>query len=230
MTSLEVLLLTAISLIIIFAALPYVISTLYASMAPLEYRNAVAYVLAFADGLEADFGMAGSRKYFPLPNFVYGSFGAVNRTYTLIIRCGSTSLNRYGDRWNVVEVWYNSTYLVDGPRLYRGVDGGLIAFVGDTMVAVNATPPGRLKLYFRPFVVNGTDEVYIYFVSSRFYARGRYYLTYEVSGTLTVDGPRQCGGKLEIRVSDGVRQWSYTTQNVVKNVYIVNQTVAVELR
>jgi len=227
MTSLEVLLLTAISLIIIFAALPYVISTLYASMVPLEYRNAVAYVLAFADGLEADFGMAGSRKYFPLPNFVYGSFGGVNRTYALTIRCGGAPL--YDGGWNVVEVWYNSTYLVDGPRLYRGVDGGLIAFVGDTMVAVNATPPGRLKLYFRPFVVNGTEEVYIYFVSSRFYARGRYYLTYELSGTLAVDR-RECGGRLEIRVSDGVRQWSYTTPNVVKYVYIVNQTVGIELR
>ena len=228
MTSLEVLLLTAISLIIMFAALPYVISTLYASMAPLEYRNAVAYVLAFADGLEADFGMAGSRKYFPLPNFVYGSFGGVNRTYAIAILCGGTPISGYS-RWNVVEVWYNSTYLVDGPRLYRGVDGGLIALVGDTMVAVNATPPGRLKLYFRPFVVNGTEEVYIYFVSSRFYARGRYYLTYEVGGTLAVES-LPCNSRLEIRGSDGGRQWSYTTPNVVKRVYFVNQTVWIELR
>jgi len=227
MTSLEVLLLTAISLIIVFAALPYVISTLYASMAPLEYRNAVAYVLAFADGLEADFGMVGSQKYFPLPNFVYGSFGGVNRTYALAIRCGGTPL--YDGGWNVVEVWYNSTYLVDGPRLYRGVDGGLIAFVGDTMVAVNATPPGRLKLYFRPFVVSGTEEVYIYLVSLRFNARGRYYLTYEVGGTLAVES-LPCNSRLEIKVSDGVRTSTYTTPNIVKRVYIVNQTVWIKLR
>ena len=97
------------------------------------------------------------------------------------------------------------------------------------MVAVNATPPGRLKLYFRPFVVNGTEEVYIYFVSSRFYARGRYYLTYEVGGTLAVES-LPCNSRLEIRVSDGVRQWSYTTPNVVKRVYFVNQTVWIELR
>jgi len=227
MTSLEVLLLTAISLVIVFAALPYVISTLYASMAPLEYRNAAAYILAFADSLEADFGMVGARKYFPLPNFVYGSFGAVNRTYVFELYCGGVKVPGYSS-WRTFEIWYNSTYLVDRSRMYRGINTGLVTFVNDTLIAVNATPPGKLRLYPRVFLVySGRDgsDAYIYIISSRVYVRGQSYLTYFVSGAPSIQS-FDCNSKLTIRVGNS----NYALSGTVGKVYVVNQTVAIELR
>ncbi len=127
MTSLEVLVLTVIALLVIFAALPYVVNTLYASMAPLEYRNALNFVLLLADSMEADFGMSGSRKYFNLPSFYYGKFGVLNATYGITLRCG---VNNYNLKWRAFNVWYNSTYLVDVYRQYRGVQGGFVSMPG----------------------------------------------------------------------------------------------------
>ncbi|WP_333639223.1 hypothetical protein [Pyrobaculum aerophilum] len=194
MTSLEVLILTAFALIIIFAALPYVINTLYASLAPLEYRSAVGYVLAFADALEGDFGMSGARKYFKLPKFIYGSFGAVNRTYTVSLTCGG---DVYSFRWYSFTLWYNSTYLVGSPGIIKGVGGGLITGPGDTILAVNATGMGVFA-YPRVFVVSGSNEAYVYFINATVRARGGGYLTYEIGGVETRQYPNCIGATLTV--------------------------------
>lgn len=181
MTSLEVLVLTVIALLIIFAALPYVINLLYASMAPLEYRNALNFILLVADSTEADFGMSGSRKYFPLPNFYYGKFGVLNATYAVRLQCGS-DVNL---KWRAFGVWYNSTHFVDVSRLYRGVRGGLLSKPGDTLFAVNSTPPGNVWMYPRVFVVKGDKETYVYVINATVRVYGYNYLTYEM-GRLSV--------------------------------------------
>ncbi|MFN3804764.1 MAG: hypothetical protein ACK4SY_06885 [Pyrobaculum sp.] len=176
MTSLEVLVLTAIALLVVFAALPYVVNMLYASMAPLEYRNALNYILLLADSMEADFGMSGSRKYFALPSFYYGRFGVVNSTYRVKLWCGGDVVLA----WRSFSVWYNSTYLVDVGRLYRGMGGGLFAEPGDTLFAVNSTQPGNIRLYPRLFVVRGEGESYIYLINATVRLGGYSYLTYEM--------------------------------------------------
>ncbi|AFA40382.1 hypothetical protein Pogu_2355 [Pyrobaculum oguniense TE7] len=182
MTSLEVLILTAFALVIVFAALPYVVNTLYASMAPLEYRTASAYVLAFADSLEADFGMVGARKYFQLPNFVYGSFGAVNRTYIVELRCGQT----YRLTWTSFRLWYNSTYLTGASRMLRGLKGGLVAEPGDALIAVNATERGVVA-YPRLVLVRGQGESYLYITNATVVVphSGFSYLSYDIQGIST---------------------------------------------
>jgi len=176
MTSLEVLILTAFALLIIFVALPYVVGMLYSSLAPLEYRTAAGYILAFADGLEADFGMAGSRKYFSLSRFIYGSFGPVNRSYVVqLLGCGAPRTLR----WSSVELWYNSTYFIGEQRLLRGFSTGLTAAPSDTLVAVEAVGNG-VRAYPRIFVVAGAGEAYVYVVNATVRVAGTGYLTYEI--------------------------------------------------
>ena len=220
MTSIEVLLLTAVALIIIFAALPYVVNMLYSSMAPLEYRTAVSYILSFADSLEADFGMAGSVKYFPLPKFVLGSFGVVNKTYQLTIECGP-STQRFV--WSSFNIWYNSTYFVDVGKLYRGVSSSLFANPGDTLIVVNSTRPGRLRMYPRLFVVEGRD-VYIYVINATVKVRPSFnYLSYEI-GNVVIREVNNCP---HARVSVG---GVFKTFNNVGDVYIVVQNADIVLK
>lgn len=215
MTSLEVLVLTAIALLVIFAALPYVVNTLYASMAPLEYRNALNYVLLVADSMEADFGMSGSRKYFALPSFYYGRFGVVNSTYVLRLRCGGDVVVT----WRSFSVWYNSTYLVDVGRLYRGMSGGLLASPGDTLFAVNSTRPGNVRLYPRVFVVRGVGESYIYLINATVRLDGYSYLTYEM-------------GRVYVRMYSGCSHVAVGGVEVPLGgvVYLVVQEAVVSLR
>jgi hypothetical protein len=223
MTSLEVLILTAFTLLIVFAALPYVIGMLHSSLAPLEYRTAAGYVLAFADSLEADFGMAGERKYFSLPRFVYGSFGPVNRTYTLqLLGCGPLQTFR----WNSAELWYNATYLVGERRLLRGLSAGLTARPPDTLMAVEALESG-IRAYPRVFIVSGKGEAYVYIINATVRLSGAgtpAYVTYEMSG-LRLVGPFSCRDpKLVVPGAPAILGSGDT------NVYIVIQNATVWLR
>ena len=215
MTSLEVLILTAFALVIVFAALPYVVNTLYASMAPLEYRTASAYVLAFADSLEADFGMVGAKKFFQLPNFVYGSFGAANRTHVVELRCGQT----YRLVWMSFRLWYNSTYLIGVPRMLRGLRGGLVAEPGDALIAVNATERG-IVAYPRLSLVVGRGETYLYIMNVTVVASrsGFSYLSYDIQGIST---PISYGACQSVVVNGVAYPVSGTLYVVVNNAQVV---------
>jgi hypothetical protein len=231
MTSLEILVLTTFALLIIFAALPYVVNTLYASMAPLEYRTAAGYILSFADALEADVGMAGARKYFNLPSFVYGSFGAVNKTYVFTITCGSKRFV-----WNSAEVWYNSSYLVGFPRLLRGLSDELVVIYPppgrgpeppDTLVAVQSGDRW-IRMWFRLFIVNGTDEKYIYVINATVRVMGGVpqYLYYTVWKIERHEIPNCYSGRLVI----GSREVPFDKHPRTANIYIVTQYVNITLR
>ncbi len=229
MTSLEVLVLTAFALLIVFAALPYVINMLYASMAPLEYRTAAGYILSFADALEADVGMAGARKYFNLPSFVYGSFGAVNRTYTFTISC---TTKRFV--WTSAEVWYNSTYLVGTPKMLRGLGDGLVVVYGsgvsgppDSLMAAKSGDRW-IKAWPRIFVVRGVNEAYIYVMNATVKVpRGvtPQYLSYVVWKIDRLEIPNCVAGQLTL----GDDKISLFDQSQTGTVYVVTQYVNITL-
>ncbi|MEM1518947.1 MAG: hypothetical protein QXF78_01805 [Pyrobaculum sp.] len=173
MQSLELAVLVGFSLLIIFAAVPYIWQSVAASMAQLEARQYMSFFVTFADSLSADFGMSGVRRSYVLPNLLYGSLSV--RSYPMEIRCGGRSVRVYQ-----LYVWYNSSYILGGARPLRGERNVTVAHLGQPIAAVNASSLGFLDaaargyvLFTGPVLVKGEKESVLYVINvSRVEFRG----------------------------------------------------------
>lgn len=165
MQSLELAVLVGFSLLIVFAAVPYIWQSVAASMGQLEARQYMSFLVKFADSLDADFGMVGVRRSYVLPNLLYGSLSV--RSYAMDIRCGGRSVRTYQ-----LYVWYNSSYIVGGARPLRGERNVTVAPLGQPIAAVNASSLGvrdaaarGYVLFTGPVWVRGTDGSVLYVVN-----------------------------------------------------------------
>jgi len=164
--ALEVAILLSVSLAIIFAAIPYIVQNIFQIEAGLEAKNVVAFLTAFADSLETDFGMTGVQRIYQLPSSYFGSlYVGTPRLYGLYvtIQCGGVSSTYV---FREVVVGYNSTYVEFGSSMLRGLDGSLAVPIGEPVVAVNSTYPRTVRLYSRVVFVNGSASLYLYTVSA----------------------------------------------------------------
>ncbi|MBP1448469.1 MAG: hypothetical protein JZD41_00395, partial [Thermoproteus sp.] len=161
--ALEVAILLSISLAIIFAAVPYIVQTIFQTEASLEAKNVLAFLASLADSLEMDFGMTGVQRMYQLPSAYFGTFYVRTPRYFLTVVCGPLSYTYvfYG-----AVVGYNSTYAVFGNTMVRGLRGSLIVPLGEPLTAVNTTYPGAVRMYSRVVYVNGSSDLYLYTISA----------------------------------------------------------------
>ena len=198
--ALEVAILLSVSLAIIFAAIPYIVQNIFQIEAGLEAKNVVAFLTAFADSLETDFGMTGVQRIYQLPSSYFGSLYVRTPRLYVTIQCGGVSSTYV---FREVVVGYNSTYVEFGNSMLRGLNGSLAVPIGEPVVAVNSTYPRTVRLYSRVVFVNGSSSLYLYTVSANFTQRGP-------SGVLAyVVGPLNstsiiCGGSASVTVQSGL--------------------------
>lgn len=194
--ALEVAILLSVSLAIIFAAIPYIVQNIFQIEAGLEAKNVVAFLTAFADSLETDFGMTGVQRIYQLPSSYFGSLYVGTPRLYVTIQCGGVSSTYV---FREVVVGYNSTYVEFGTSMLRGLNGSLAVPIGEPVVAVNSTYPRTVRLYSRVVFVNGSASLYLYTVSANLTQRSP-------SGVLAyVVGPLNsmsisCGGSASVTV------------------------------
>jgi len=176
MESLEVLVLTGFTLIIVFAAAPLVTQWLFVSQANLEYNNAQALLIAMADSIEGDFGMPGVQRYFELPKPFFGSFGVRQVDGRISLECGATT---YSYNFSSLYAWYRSNYMMPKLRLLRGFSESPLVEVNDTLVVVFANR-SKVFLYSRVSTVVGRRGLYIYFVNFSLIIKGNNILIYTI--------------------------------------------------
>ncbi len=153
MQSLEMVVLVSLSLLIVFAAVPYIWQLASASMAQWEARQMLTFLTSFADSLESDFGMPGTLRSYYLPNLVFGTFAV--KSYAMRITCLSTGREVVASPLVVV---YNSSYILGDARPLRGVRNITLAPLGQPIVALNATGLGYV-LFTGPVYVPGQPGV-----------------------------------------------------------------------
>jgi hypothetical protein len=83
--SLELLIITSLALVAIFAAVPMVLEQIYQYQALAEARAALAFLNVLADGLESDMGAAYAQKVLNLPTLRFGGLDFSTRE---VGRCG----------------------------------------------------------------------------------------------------------------------------------------------
>jgi len=181
MQSLELVILASFSLLIVFAAVPYIWQLASASMAQWEARQMLTFMASFADSLESDFGMPGTLRSYYLPNFVYGVFSV--RNYTMSITCVSTG--RSLPPVYSLFVMYNSSYIMGGAKPLRGVRNVTLAPLGQPLAGLNATGLGYV-LYTGPVYISGTPTVWYVFNVTVIRVSGLTSLSYRV--VRVVDG------------------------------------------
>ncbi|MEZ0319182.1 MAG: hypothetical protein ABWK05_04205 [Pyrobaculum sp.] len=189
MQSLELAILLGFSLLVVFAAVPYLWQTISANLAVLEARQMLSFMAAFSDSLQSDFGLPGVQRSYYLPNLLFGSF-AVD---VLQERIGC------GNRWVVVNqtvVWYNSSVIIGGVSPIRGPRNYSIANLGAPIAALNASSLGVRDLSARGYVLFtgpvaavGADYavVYTYNFTFRVDAFTGRSLTYKITKVETAD-------------------------------------------
>jgi hypothetical protein len=84
-TSLELLIITSLALVAIFAAVPIVLEQIYQYQALAEAQAALAFLNVLADGLESDMGAAYAQKILNLPTLRFGGLDFSTRE---VGRCG----------------------------------------------------------------------------------------------------------------------------------------------
>jgi hypothetical protein len=99
--SLEVLTITAIALLVIFAAVPVVVQQIYQYQALVEARAAAALFSALADSIESDMGAAYAQRILNVPAL---RFGGLEYITVAVGRCGGAPV------YNTTLV-YRSQYL-----------------------------------------------------------------------------------------------------------------------
>ena len=187
MQSLELAILVGVSLMIIFAAVPYIWQIVEDSMARLEARQYMSFFVTFADSLSADFGMLGVMRSYVLPNLLYGSLSV--RSYPMEIRCGDRSVRVYQ-----LYIWYNSSNILGVARPLRGERNVTVAHLGQPIAAVNASSLGILDalargyvLFTGPVLVKGGKESVLYVINvSRVEFRGDF-LGYKITAVKTAE-------------------------------------------
>jgi hypothetical protein len=83
--SLELLIITSLALVAIFAAVPMVLEQIYQYQALAEAQAALAFLNVLADGVESDMGAAYAQKILNLPTLRFGGLGFSTRE---VGRCG----------------------------------------------------------------------------------------------------------------------------------------------
>ncbi len=194
--ALEVAILLSVSLAIIFAAIPYMVQNIFQIEAGLEAKNVVAFLTAFADSLETDFGMTGVQRIYQLPSSYFGSLYVRTPRLYVTIQCGWVSSTYV---FREVVVGYNSTYVEFGSSMLRGLNGSLAVPIGEPVVAVNSTYPRTVRLYSRVVFVNGSASLYLYTVSAQFTQRSPSGVLAYVVGPLNSTSI-SCGGSASVTV------------------------------
>ncbi|ACB39074.1 hypothetical protein [Pyrobaculum neutrophilum] len=221
MQSLELLVLVSFSLLIVFAAVPYIWQLASATMAQWEARQFVTFMSTLADSMESDFGMAGVVRSYYMPSLVFGAFSV--RSYPMYLVCQSTGA---GVTFNSLYIWYNSSYILGGAKPVRGERSVAPAPLGQPLVAVNATGMGYV-LFTGPVYVPGQSTV-LYVVNATVSPLSGYAITYRVVGVsdgysndrLRIDCP---GGVFKVGLVGGP---SYL-YNLGTTVVVVSTQVAV---
>ncbi|KUO88925.1 MAG: hypothetical protein AT715_02570 [Thermoproteus sp. JCHS_4] len=194
--ALEVAILLSVSLAIIFAAIPYIVQNIFQIEAGLEAKNVVAFLTAFGDSLETDFGMTGVQRIYQLPSSYFGSLYVRTPGLYVTIQCGGVSSTYV---FREVVVGYNSTYVEFGNSMLRGLDGSLAVHIGEPVVAVNSTYPRTVRLYSRVVFVNGSASLYLYTVSANLTLRSPSGVLAYVVGPLNSTSI-SCGGSASVTV------------------------------
>jgi hypothetical protein len=194
--ALEVAILLSVSLAIIFAAIPYIVQNIFQIEAGLEAKNVVAFLTAFADSLETDFGMTGVQRIYQLPSSYFGSLYVGTPRLYVTIQCGGVSSTYV---FREVVVGYNSTYVEFGTSMLRGLNGSLAVPIGEPVVAVNSTYPRTVRLYSRVVFVNGSASLYLYTVSANLTQRSPSGVLAYVVGPLNSTSI-SCGGSASVTV------------------------------
>jgi hypothetical protein len=194
--ALEVVILLSVSLAIIFAAIPYIVQNIFQIEAGLEAKNVVAFLTAFADSLETDFGMTGVQRIYQLPSSYFGSLYVGTPRLYVTIQCGGVSSTYV---FREVVVGYNSTYVEFGTSMLRGLNGSLAVPIGEPVVAVNSTYPRTVRLYSRVVFVNGSASLYLYTVSANLTQRSPSGVLAYVVGPLNSTSI-SCGGSASVTV------------------------------
>lgn len=216
--ALEVAILLSISLAIIFAAVPYIVQTIFQTEASLEAKNVLAFLASLADSLEMDFGMTGVQRMYQLPSAYFGTFYVRTPRYLLTVDCGP----KYTYVFHGAVVGYNSTYAVFGDAMARGLRGSLIVPLGEPLTAVNTTYPGAVRMYSRVVYVNASD-LYLYTISASFTQQGTGgLLAYAIGPSKTI--VIKCGGPARISLSSSIGS-STASFSGVNRVYIVYNNV-----
>ncbi|MEL9991851.1 MAG: hypothetical protein QXP98_05285 [Thermoproteus sp.] len=213
--ALETAILLAISLAIIFGAVPYIIQTIYQIEASLEAKNYAAFLVALADSLESDFGMAGVQRMYQLPNSYFGTFYVRAVPLKVVVQCGAQTYTYY---FKELVVGYNSTYVEFGNSMLRGLNGSLAVPIGEPVVALNSTYPRSLRLYSRVVYVNGSS-LYLYTISASFVPQGSgRSLAYTIGPLNYTSTP--CNGLVTVVASSGLGSKAITV-SVKNGVYLV---------
>lgn len=195
MQSLELAVLLGFSLLVVFAAVPYLWQMVSSNMAVMEARQVAAFLVALSDSLQSDFGLPGVQRSFYLPNLVYGSLAVDNAT--MVVRCsagggGSVKLGQ-------LVVWYNSSLIIGGVSALRGPRNYSVANLGAPIAGVNASSLGYRDLSARGYVLftgpvaalssaGGTSQVAVVFAYSfRRVSFSGVSLTYRVINVTTAD-------------------------------------------
>ncbi|MEZ0247840.1 MAG: hypothetical protein ABWJ97_01085 [Thermoproteus sp.] len=210
--ALETAILLAISLAIVFGAVPYIVQTIYQIEASLEAKNYAAFLVALADSLESDFGMTGVQRMYQLPSSYFGTFYVRTAPLVVTVRCGTRSYTYY---FKELVVGYNSTYVEFGNAMLRGLNGSLVVPIGEPVAALNSTYPSALRLYSRLVYVNGSS-LYLYTISASFVPQGPgralayaigplNYTSVPCSGPVSVTASSRLGSKtISVAVQNGV--------------------------
>ena len=230
MQSLELVVLVSFSLLIVFAAVPYIWQLASVSMAQWEARQMLTFMTSFADSLESDFGMPGTFRSYYFPNLVHGVFSV--RRYTIDITCVSTG--RSLPPVYSLFVMYNSSYITGGAKPLRGVRNVTLAPLGQPLASLNATGLGYV-LYTGPVYISGTPTVLYVFDVTPLRVSGSASLSYRV--VRVVDGysddrfRMDCpGGVFQIRlVDDRGRQLWAAAYRLGESVVVVATQVEVAL-
>jgi hypothetical protein len=230
MQSLELVILASFSLLIVFAAVPYIWQLASASMAQWEARQMLTFMASFADSLESDFGMPGTLRSYYFPNLVYGVFSV--RNYTMSITCVSTG--RSLPPVYSLFVMYNSSYITGGAKPLRGVRNVTLAPLGQPLAGLNATGLGYV-LYTGPVYISGTPTVLYVFNVTVIRVSGLVSLRYRV--VRVVDGysddrfRMDCpGGVFQIRlVNNRGRQLWAAAYRLGESVVVVATHVEIAL-
>jgi len=223
--ALEVAILLSVSLAIIFAAIPYIVQNIFQIEAGLEAKNVVAFLTAFADSLETDFGMTGVQRIYQLPSSYFGSLYVGTPGLYVTIQCGGVSSTYV---FREVVVGYNSTYVEFGTSMLRGLDGSLAVPIGEPVMAVNSTYPRTVRLYSRVVFVNGSASLYLYTVSANLTQRSPSGVLAYAVGPLNSTSI-SCGGSASVTVQSGLGSKTLYFRGV-QTVYLVWNNVTLVWR
>jgi hypothetical protein len=145
--SLELLIITSLALVAIFAAVPMVLEQIYQYQALAEAQAALAFLNVLADGLESDMGAAYAQKVLNLPTLRFGGLDFSTRE---VGSCGGMSV------YNTTLIYRSQYFSVFGQ--FRGTQWAPLVEAPEPPLAIygwgtSASLVPRLVKYGRVVVV-----------------------------------------------------------------------------